>query len=341
MHGGGSPWPSTCKGEAGHMRTKVAPPFIPRVRLGLMNTNADLLKSLKIDRNAPPPSAQGFVDRAWRSSRRYCVTVAAWSWSARAKATEGIGRAGNGVAAATAARPRCWMPPATWWRGAWPRSRPRSPARCARSRLEEGQHGSENEVRCATPDPVDAEQQRALSASAGRQAARSQADARAGAAEGMPRPMPRGCRRWSASSWCRGAARPGFHRQREYAARASSPAQRNAQARRRQLLRIAEQGVDNTIIRGVRRGVVDHRQGRATWRNRLVVLAGGGHTRTGIGTHRRHGCPLEVRKSKSARPTSAGAAGHADRGVLERVSGPARSRAGSRSSPPPTAARPR
>ena len=53
-----------------------------------MNTNADLLKSLKIDRNAPPPSRRGLWIALGVAAAVLLLVAAGWLLFARGKATE-------------------------------------------------------------------------------------------------------------------------------------------------------------------------------------------------------------------------------------------------------------
>ncbi|KAG1249283.1 hypothetical protein G6F65_019186 [Rhizopus arrhizus] len=83
-----------------------------------MNASAELLKELRIDRKSPPTASGGSG-----GGRR-------WLWIAIIVGVLLIAAAIAFLRAAPAVR--CSTPAATWWPGAWPRSRPRSPARCAR-----------------------------------------------------------------------------------------------------------------------------------------------------------------------------------------------------------------
>ena len=245
-----------------------------------MNTNADLLKSLKIDRSAPPPpSRKGLWIGLGVAAAVLLLAVAGWLLFARAKATEvqvapvtAIG-GGNGGAASVL--------DATGYvvarRMATVSAKITGKVRDIR--IEEGQHVAENEV-IATLDPVDADQQLAL-ARAQAAAARSQADATAA----QLRDAEANAARLSSlapQQLVSKAQRDQAIAQRD-ALRAQLASARNNARAAEDSLRIAEQGVDNTIIRAPFAGVVI---AKAAQPGEIVspFSAGGGFTRTGIGT---------------------------------------------------------
>ena len=245
-----------------------------------MNTNADLLKSLKIDRSAPPPpSRKGLWIGLGVATAVLLLAVAGWLLFARGKATEvqvapvtAIG-GGNGGAASVL--------DATGYvvarRMATVSAKITGKVRDIR--IEEGQHVAENEV-IATLDPVDADQQLAL-ARAQAAAARSQADATAA----QLRDAEANAARLSAlapQQLVSKAQRDQAIAQRD-ALRAQLASARNNARAAEDSLRIAEQGVDNTIIRAPFAGVVI---AKAAQPGEIVspFSAGGGFTRTGIGT---------------------------------------------------------
>ena len=245
-----------------------------------MNTNADLLKSLKIDRSAPPPpSRKGLWIGLGVAAAVLLLAVAGWLLFARGKATEvqvapvtAIG-GGNGGAASVL--------DATGYvvarRMATVSAKITGKVRDIR--IEEGQHVAENEV-IATLDPVDADQQLAL-ARAQAAAARSQAEATAA----QLRDAEANAARLSAlapQQLVSKAQRDQAIAQRD-ALRAQLASARNNARAAEDSLRIAEQGVDNTIIRAPFAGVVI---AKAAQPGEIVspFSAGGGFTRTGIGT---------------------------------------------------------
>jgi len=245
-----------------------------------MNASSDLLKSLKIDRSAPPPpSRKGLWIGLGVAAGVLLLVVAGWLLFARGKAAEvqvasvtAIG-GGNGGAASVL--------DATGYVVA--RRMATVSAKITGKlhdvRIEEGQHVAENEV-IATLDPIDADQQRDL-ARAQAAAARSQVDATAA----QLRDAEANAARLSAlapQQLVSKAQRDQAIAQRDNLRAQLASVRNNARAAE-DSLRIAEQGVDNTIIRAPFAGVVI---AKAAQPGEIVspFSAGGGFTRTGIGT---------------------------------------------------------
>jgi RND family efflux transporter MFP subunit len=246
-----------------------------------MTANADLLRSLKIDRSAPPPRES--MRGAWVTLAVVAVllllALAGWFVFARDKGIEvrtaevvAIGNGGGGSASVldatgyVVARRMATVSA-------------KITGKVREILIEEGQRVEAEQV-IATLDPIDAEQQRALSASQ-LQAARSQIasvraqlkDAEANAA------------RMGALVGDKLVARAQYDQaiaQRDALRAQLSTAQRNAQVAA-DSLRISTQGVDNTVVRAPFAGVVI---AKAAQPGEIVspFSAGGGFTRTGIGT---------------------------------------------------------
>lgn len=245
-----------------------------------MNTNADLLKSLKIDRSAsPPPSRKGLWIGLGVAAAVVVLAVAGWLVFARGRAPEvhvasvaAIG-GGNGGAASVldatgyvVARRMATVSA-------------KITGRVREIRIEEGQHVAEGEI-IATLDPIDADQQRSL-ARAQAAAAQSQVDA----TQAQLIDAEANAKRLSALSGQQlvsKAQRDQAVAQRDSLRAQLATARNNARAAG-DSLRIAEQGVDNTIIRSPFAGVVI---AKAAQPGEIVspFSAGGAYTRTGIGT---------------------------------------------------------
>ena len=245
-----------------------------------MNTNADLLNSLKIDRSAPPPpSRRGLWIALGVAAAVVLIVVAGWLLFARAKATEvqvapatAIG-GGNGGAASVldatgyvVARRMATVSA-------------KITGKVHEVRIEEGQHVDAGEI-IATLDPIDADQQRDL-ARAQAAAAQSQADAVAAQLLDAEANAAR-LYALSGQQLVSKAQRDQAVAQRDNLRAQLAGARSNARAAT-DSLRIAEQGVDNTIIRAPFAGVVI---AKAAQPGEIVspFSAGGGFTRTGIGT---------------------------------------------------------
>jgi RND family efflux transporter MFP subunit len=245
-----------------------------------MNTNADLLKSLKIDRQAPsPPSRRGLWIGLGVAAAILLLVVAGWLVFARGKAIEvqvapatAIGGGSGGAASVldatgyVVARRMATVSA-------------KITGRVREVRIEEGQHVAEGEI-IATLDPIDADQQLAL-ARAQAAAARSQVDA----AAAQLRDAEANAARLSAlapQQLVSKAQRDQAIAQRDNLRAQLASVRNNARAAD-DSLRIAEQGVDNTIIRAPFAGVVI---AKAAQPGEIVspFSAGGAYTRTGIGT---------------------------------------------------------
>ena len=246
-----------------------------------MNSSSDLLKSLKIDRSAPPPptSHKGL----WIGLGVAAVVVlgagGAWLALGRDKGVEvqvaDVVAIGNGGAASASVLDATGYVVAR--RMATVSAK--VPGKVREVLIEEGQRVEPGQV-IATLDPIDAEQQRTLSASQ-LQAARSQAagvqaqlkEAEANAARlGALVGQKLGSRaQYEQAIATRDALRAQL-----------ATAQRNAQVAR-DSLHIASNGVDNTIVRAPFAGVVIAKAAQA---GEIVspLSAGGGFTRTGIGS---------------------------------------------------------
>ena len=246
-----------------------------------MTTSADLLNSLKIDRSAPPPPPSRKGLWIGLAVAGVAVLAAAGVFALRggkgvevsvAEATA-IGASGGGSASVldatgyvVARRMATVSAKVT--------------GKVREVLIEEGQQVEAGQVlaharpgRCRRPA-------RARRLAAGR---RAQPDRqRAGAAAAKPRPTPRGCPRWRRSSWCRARSTNRRWRTRDALRAQLATAQRNAQVAG-DGLRIADNGVDNTIVRAPFAGVVI---AKAAQPGEIVspLSAGGGFTRTGIGT---------------------------------------------------------
>ena len=245
-----------------------------------MNANADLLKSLKIDRSAPPPpSRKGLWIALGVAAAVLLLVVAGWWLFGRGRATEvqvspvvAIGGGQGGAASVldatgyVVARRMATVSA-------------KITGKVREIRIEEGQHVSDGEI-IATLDPIDADQQRDL-ARAQAAAAQSQADAVAAQlheAEANATRLSTLSRQQLVSK----AQRDQAIAQRDNL-RAQLASARNSARAATDSLRIAEQGVDNTIIRAPFAGVVI---AKAAQPGEIVspFSAGGGFTRTGIGT---------------------------------------------------------
>ena len=244
-----------------------------------MNTNADLLKELRIDRKAaPPPSRKGlWVTLAillaiallalagwWLFGRDKAIpveTATATSLAAGSQAASVLDASGYVVARRMATVSS------------------KITGRVREVRIEEGMKVEEGQV-MATLDPIDADAQRALSA-AQLSAARSQAGsvaARLKDAEANATRLSQLVDRQLVSK----AQYDQAVASRDALRAELLTAQRNAQVAS-DGLRIADLGVDNTIVRAPFTGVVI---AKAAQPGEIVspLSAGGGFTRTGIGT---------------------------------------------------------
>ena len=245
-----------------------------------MNSNADLLKSLKIDRNAAPPpeSRKGL----WIGLAVFAVIVLAAAGAFALRGGKGIEVR---VAAVTAIGGGSSAGPAVLDATGYLVARrmatvsAKVTGKVRDVLIEEGQRVEEGQV-LAHLDPVDADAQRSLSAAqlgaaqsqiAGVAAQLKQADADANRLGALVRQQLVSRAQFDQAIAARDALRAQL-----------VTAQRNAQVAR-DGLRIADHGVDNTIVRAPFAGVII---AKAAQPGEIVspLSAGGGFTRTGIGT---------------------------------------------------------
>ena len=246
-----------------------------------MNANADLLKSLKIDRNAPPPpsSRKGLWIALAVVAVLLLLAVAGWFAFGRDKGIEvrtaEVVAIGNGGSASASVLDATGYVVAR--RMATVSAKVTGKVR--EILIEEGQRVEDGQV-IATLDPIDAEQQRTLSASQ-LQAARSQAVG----VQAQLKEAEANVVRLGALVGQKLVARAQYEQaiaQRDALRAQLTTAQRNAEVAA-DGLRISAQGVDNTIVRAPFAGVVI---AKAAQPGEIVspFSAGGGYTRTGIGT---------------------------------------------------------
>ena len=244
-----------------------------------MSSNADLLKSLKIDRNAAPPPAPRtglWIGLAVAGA----VLLAAGGWFAFGRGkdlevrTAEVVAIGNGNASASVLDATGYV---VARRMATVSAKVTGRVRDVR--IEEGQRVEEGQV-LATLDPVDADAQRALAASQVN-AAQSQI----GSVQAQLKEAEANAARLGALVGQKLISRAQYEQ--SVAARDAlraqlATAQRNAQVAR-DGLRIADNGVDNTVVRAPFAGVVIAKSAQP---GEIVspLSAGGGYTRTGIGT---------------------------------------------------------
>jgi len=246
-----------------------------------MPTSADLLKELRIDRNAAPPPAsrRGLWIAVASIAGVLVLGLVAWAVLGRDKGVEvqtaevvAIGGGGNGSATVLDATGYVVAR-----RMATVSAKITGKVRDVR--IEEGQHVEAGQI-MATLDPIDADAQRALAASqvdaatsqiGSVQAQLHEAEANVRRLDGLVKQQLVSKAQYDQAV----AERDALRAQR-------STAQRNAQVAGRGL-RIADQGVDNTIVRAPFAGVVI---AKAAQPGEIVspLSAGGGFTRTGIGT---------------------------------------------------------
>ncbi len=244
-----------------------------------MNTSADLLKELRIDRKAPPPA---------RRPRRalwillpialVALVVAGWMVFGRSKPIE-VDTApavamSSGSAAASVLDASGYV---VARRMATVSSK--ITGKVLEVRIEEGQRVEQGEI-MATLDPIDAEAQRRLSSSQ-LEAARSQA----GSVQAQLREAESSARRLGTLAGQQLVSQSQLEQavaQRDALRAQLATTQRNVQVARDQVS-IAGNNVDNTVVRAPFAGVVI---AKAAQPGEIVspLSAGGGFTRTGIGT---------------------------------------------------------
>jgi RND family efflux transporter MFP subunit len=244
-----------------------------------MNSSADLLKELRIDRSAPPPeSRRGLWIALAVVAVVLALATAAWAYFGRDKGVEvhtatvvaiGNGNASSSVLDATGYIVARRMATVS----------AKVTGKVREVLIEEGQHVDAGQV-LATLDPIDANADRDLAA-AQLAAARSQAgsvQAQLHEAEANAARLASLVKQQlvSTSQYDQAVA------QRDALRAQLATTQRNAQVASDQL-RIAGNGVDNTIVRAPFAGVVI---AKAAQPGEIVspFSAGGGFTRTGIGT---------------------------------------------------------
>jgi RND family efflux transporter MFP subunit len=245
-----------------------------------MNTNADLLKELRIDRHAaPPPSRRGLWIGLAIAAIVALLAVAAWFLLSRNKGIEvqtaevtAIGTNGSGgttVLDATGYVVARRMATVS----------SKITGRVREVLIEEGQRVEVGQV-MATLDPVDADASRALAYSQ-REASRSQV----GSARAQLKEAEANAARLGQLVGQKLVSRQQYEQ--AIATRDSLRAQLDAAEHNAQVasdsLSIADNGVDNTIVRAPFAGVVI---AKAAQPGEIVspLSAGGGFTRTGIGT---------------------------------------------------------
>ena len=244
-----------------------------------MNTNADLLKELRIDRNAaPPPSRRGLWVVLAVVAALLLAAAVAWALFGRDRGIEvrtatvqaiGSGGASASVLDATGYVVARRMATVS----------AKITGKVREVLIEEGQTVEEGEV-MATLDPVDADADRALAASQ-LSAARSQI----GGVQAQLQEAEVDARRLQALVGRQLVSRSQYDQavaQRDALRAELATAQRNANVAADRLA-IADNGVDNTIVRAPFAGVVT---AKAAQPGEIVspLSAGGGFTRTGIGT---------------------------------------------------------
>jgi RND family efflux transporter MFP subunit len=242
-------------------------------------SNADLLKSLKIDRSATPPaSKRGLWIALAVIAAVLVLVVAGWFWFGRDKGiavqTSEVTAIGNGGGSASVLDATGYV---VARRMATVSSKITGKVR--EVLIEEGQRVEAGQV-MATLDPVDANAQRTLSAS---QLAASQSQI--ANVQAQLKEAEANAARLSTLVAGKLVSRAQFEQavaQRDGLRAQLTTARRNAQVAR-DGLRIADNGLDNTIVRAPFAGVVI---AKAAQPGEIVspLSAGGGFTRTGIGT---------------------------------------------------------
>jgi RND family efflux transporter MFP subunit len=246
----------------------------------MSTSNADLLKSLKIDRSAPPPPAskRGLWIALAVVAVLVVLAIAAWALFGRDKGiavqTADVVAIGNGGGSASVLDATGYV---VARRMATVSSKITGKVRDIM--IEEGQRIEAGQV-MATLDPIDANAQRDL---AGAQLLASQSQIESVRAQ--LRDAETNATRLGALVGQKLVSRAQYDQavsQRDALRAQVTTAQRNAQVAN-DSLRIAEHGVDNTVVRAPFAGVVI---AKAAQPGEIVspLSAGGGFTRTGIGT---------------------------------------------------------
>jgi RND family efflux transporter MFP subunit len=245
-----------------------------------MNSPADLLKELRIDRSTPPPSAspRGLWIALALIAAVLVLGIGGWALFGRDKGIEvhttevtAIGNNGGNASVLDATGYVVARRMAT--------VSAKITGKVREVLIEEGQHVQAGQV-MATLDPIDADAQRDLAASqvaaarsqiAGVQAQLKEAEVNASRLSNLAKQQLVSKAQYDQAVAQRDALRAQL-----------ATAQRNAQVASGGL-RIAAQGVDNTIVRAPFAGVVI---AKAAQPGEIVspLSAGGGFTRTGIGT---------------------------------------------------------
>jgi RND family efflux transporter MFP subunit len=245
-----------------------------------MNSPADLLKELRIDRSAPPPPAprRGLWIALSLVAAVLVLGIGGWALFGRDRGIEvqtaeatAIGNGGGNASVLDATGYVVARRMAT--------VSAKITGKVREVLIEEGQHVQAGQV-MATLDPIDADAQRDLAASqlaaarsqiAGVQAQLKEAEANAARLSDLARQQLVSKAQYDQAVAQRDALRAQL-----------ATAQRNAQVASGGL-RIATQGVDNTVVRAPFAGVVI---AKAAQPGEIVspLSAGGGFTRTGIGT---------------------------------------------------------
>ena len=245
-----------------------------------MNNSADLLKELRIDRSAPPPptSRRGLWTALAIVAGAVVLALLGWALFGRDKAIEvqtaQVVAIGNGGGSASVLDATGYV---VARRMATVSSKITGKVR--EVLIEEGQRVVAGQV-LATLDPIDADAQRDLAASQVA-AARSQI----GSVQAQLREAETNATRLGGLVNQQLVSKAQYDQaiaQRDALRAQLATAQRNAQVAGGQL-RIAEQGVDHTVVRAPFAGVVI---AKAAQPGEMVspLSAGGGFTRTGIGT---------------------------------------------------------
>ncbi|MGV8922458.1 MAG: efflux RND transporter periplasmic adaptor subunit [Thermomonas sp.] len=246
----------------------------------MSTSNADLLKSLKIDRNAPPPasSKRGLWIALAVIAALLVLAIAGWALFGRDKGTEvqtsevvAIGNGGGSPSVLDATGYVVARRMAT--------VSSKITGKVREILIEEGQQVEAGQI-MATLDPIDANAQRDLSQSQVL-AARSQIDS----VRAQLKDAESNAARLGSLVGQKLISRAQFEQavaQRDSLRAQVTTAQRNAQVASASL-KIAEHSVDNTIVRAPFAGVVI---AKAAQPGEIVspLSAGGGFTRTGIGT---------------------------------------------------------